>query len=669
MVQSTNQSAVHRASTAPTTGPAQPRDVLSPVRGWLATASGALQKRTGRLPGGGGVPEHARAPRPLPKRLMRIAPRLIAGGAALLLLLAIGLLAFRLMFDDRIYPAVVVGDVNVGGLTVEQAQDRLASRAAELEQHSITFTYNGKTWSPTLSEIGATIETDTSLAEAQSLGREDDAVSRLKFTGNIIRSDQTVPLQTELNLTRLNAWFDTVDAGIGQPAVDATVTVDGTKVTITQDATGIVVDRDAAKAQILNVLTTLRPVNAQLPTMVDEPELRKVDLEAAKSDVERVLSKPVRIEFENQSWRIEADTISQYLAVHTTARNGQPHVELDIDQAKLTSYLRETYSGEINRKPSDATVAWSDEQGLIALEPSIDGVTLKAEEFASVVADSFLGKHQRVDVPVHITKPKIDSNNLAALKIETRLGRGDSNYEGGTPERDKNIEVGVSLLNGTLVAPGENFSFNGAIGEITADKGYVEAGVILGERIGRDIGGGICQVSTTVFRAALLAGFPMPEWWPHTYRLAGYEKDGWGPGYDASILQLGSDPSQWGDFKFTNTTDGWLLVEAWTSYPYVIVNIYGQDVGWDVQLGEESISDPIKDNEDVEVVKDDLPPGTIQQTEWPQDGLETNFVRTVKNAKGEVIDERNFYTYFKGRGNVYEVSPDMAGQSPAAGGG
>jgi vancomycin resistance protein YoaR len=657
------QQALHQASTV------QPRSASSNARGWFAEVTSSLRDRMTQPSGTGRSPDATQAPsrkKPLGERLLRIAPRFVAGTAAVLLLLAIGLLAFRLMFDDRIYPAVVVGDVNVGGLTIAQAEDRLASRASELEASSISFTYNGQTWTPTLSEIGATIETDSSLAEARRLGREDNAVSRLQFTGSIIRSDQTVPLRTELNLTQLNAWFDKVDADIGQPAVDATVIVEGTSVSITPDATGIVVDRDAAKAQILNVLETLQPVKADLPTVVDEPELRQADLEAEKSDVERVLSKPVRVEFEAQSWRIEAETISQYLTVETTSTDGQPDVQLAIDTAALTSMLRETYSGEINRKPSDAQVAWSDESGLIALEPSVDGVTLKAEEFSAAVAESFLGGHDRVDIPVHITKPQIDSNNLAALKIETRLGRGDSNYEGGTPERDANIEVGVRLLNGTLVPPGQDFSFNGAIGEITAEKGYLEASVVVGERVGRDIGGGICQVSTTVFRAALLAGFPMPEWWPHTYRIPGYEKDGWGPGYDASILQLGSNPEQWADYKFTNTTDGWLLVEAWTSYPHVIVNIYGQNLGWDVQFSDEYVSEPIKDNEDIEVVKDDLPPGTVNQTEWPLDGLEAGFNRTVVNGNGEVVEERYFATYFKGRGNVYEVSPDMAGQSPAS---
>ena len=147
-------------------------------------------------------------------------------------------------------------------------------------------------------------------------------------------------------------------------------------------------------------------------------------------------------------------------------------------------------------------------------------------------------------------------------------------------------------MNGELIAPGEEFSFNGAVGEITYEKGFVDGGAIENGIIGRAVGGGICQVSTTVFRAALLAGMPITAWDPHSLRLLGYERDGWTAGYDASILQSGSDPAHWSDFRFKNDTDGYMLVHAWTSYPHVIVEIYGNDDGREVTVGDAQFSKP-----------------------------------------------------------------------------
>ena len=599
----------------------------------------------------------------LNRHLARLLPRAITGVALLLLALTIGLFAFRAFYSERIYPAVTVGDVPVGGLTAGQAQNLLVERAADLEQGTVAFSYAGKTWTPTLAEMGVTLELEQSLAEARALGRNDDARSRLAFTANSLREDQIVALRSMVDENVLNAWFDKVDSDIGAPAVDARIQLSGTQVSIAPEATGIVVDRNTAKAAILGALTSLKPVSLELPTVIDRPVIFAADLEQVRSDVENAVSGPVAVAFESKSWSIEAETLVQFLTVDTVLEGNKPIAKLTFNQEALAAALRDRFTPEVDRAPVNAEVRWSDDQGLIATAPSVTGITLKAPEFAAAVSESFLNGHVNVDIPVVQTAPEIDSENLAALKINTRLATGDSNYAGGSAERDINIGVGTGLLNGTLVRPGEEFSFNGAVGEITADKGYVESSVVVAERSGKDIGGGICQVSTTVFRAAILAGMPITTWNPHTYRLKGYEADGWGPGFDASILQYGSTPEEWGDFKFENATSGWLLVEAWTEYPRMYVRIYGENLGHSVEIVDEWQSDPITDNEDIEIVNEGLPPGTVQQIEYPLAGLEAGFTRVVKDANGVEVYNRSFVTKFKGRGNVFEVSPDMKGQA------
>src|SRR5918992_5446353 len=104
-----------------------------------------------------------------------------------------------------------------------------------------------------------------------------------------------------------------------------------------------------------------------------------------------------------------------------------------------------------------------------------------------------------------------------------------------------------------------------------------------------------------------MAGLPITEWWPHSYQIMQYEHEGWGPGFDASILQPEGDPFGGGDFKFLNPTDSWMLVEAWTTGVHVIVNIYGEDTGYDVRFSETSIGDFITEGENLEIVNDNLP--------------------------------------------------------------
>ncbi len=460
-------------------------------------------------------------------------------------------------------------------------------RAGELEQGTISFTYDGQTWTPTLSEIGAVVDVDASVEAAYDLGRADNPVSRLDFTNQLLHGDQRVPLRTIVDRNVLASWFASVNADIDHRAVDASLVVDGDEVRIAPDHTGTVVDEAAATQIMLDALTDLDPVAVKLPTRTEYPKIVAADLDQPRAELVAALDSPLRTVFEGQKWEIPAAELAHYLTVETVYVGGEASVELAFKHNELASYLRTTFSSRVNRMPEDARIAWSaKEGGLIALEPSVDGAALRSDAFADAVVESFLGDQAPVDIPVVVTKPKIDSNNLAALGIDGRLARGTSNFAGGAYNRDNNIYVGTELLNGELIAPGEEFSFNGAVGEITYDKGYLDAGVIENGIIGRNVGGGICQVSTTVFRAALFSGMPITEWWPHTLRLLGYERDGWTAGYDASILQSGSNPANWGDFRFRNDTDGYMLVQAWTEYPYVIVEIYGNDDGRKVDVGD-----------------------------------------------------------------------------------
>ena len=550
-------------------------------------------------------------------RLAALLPRIVLVLTAILLLLAIGLFAFRALYSDRIYPAVVVGDVNVGGMTPVQAQAALVDRTTQLETGTISFSYGDKVWTPTLTEIGATVNLQSSLAEAQSLGRSGDALDRLSFTREILRDDQVVPLEITLNPQVLNAWFDKVDQDIDEFAVNAAVVVNGSEITISPDAEGVIVDREAATAQIMAALDNLDPVNGAIPTMVDVPEIKADDLNAVKDQVQAAISTPIQVTFENQSWTIDGETLAKYASAETVMENGQPVAKLSLDTETLAADLRSEFGPKVNRKPVNARVGW--DGGLVSLEDSVTGIEIRSTAFAQAIEESFLSGHEKVEVPVVVVRPTIDSENLGALGIKELLGRGDSLFYNGTWARNENIRVATSLLNGTLVPPGGTFSFNAAIGEITEDKGYQVASVVVAEQVGKDIGGGVCQVSTTVFRAALMAGMPIGEWHPHTYRLPGYEGANWPAGFDASILQMGDDPQYWGDFTFENYTDSWLLVESWTSGESMVVNIYGTSDGREVDLNATGI----------------------------MSNGDAAFTRTIYDANGGVIAERYFYTDFK----------------------
>src|SRR5205814_1061367 len=131
-----------------------------------------------------------------------------------------------------------------------------------------------------------------------------------------------------------------------------------------------------------------------------------------------------------------------------------------------------------------------------------------------------------VDLPTDTSQPKVSSKDIGALGIKELIGTGNTSFKGSSQERATNIKVAAQYLNGAVVPPGDTFSFLDAVAPITLDRGYVEGYVIAAERTQRGVGGGVCQVSTTVFRAAFWSALDITERHQHAYRVSWYESKG-----------------------------------------------------------------------------------------------------------------------------------------------
>lgn len=598
-------------------------------------------------------------------RLSRFIARAVLGLALLILATAGSLLWLRHSYDDRVYPAIHVGGVNIGGESIDDAREHIRLEATQIENSRATFTFGDKQWTPTLAELGISIDAEQSLDEAIAFGREGDARDRMRSTWSLIRNDRQIPFVVTVDEPTLNAWFDQVNTDLGISPHDATLAINDGKVSIVPEVAGTVVDRAQLKNLVLAAAANLQAPTTALATVDFAPSIFAADLADEKQALEQALAKPVEVTYKRQSWTLDPEDLSQFVVFPVDESNGTKHVTMTLDRKELGKWLSSFLSDEVNSDAVDAKVGWNGER-VVSVEQSVDGAKLKPSTLAEAVATSFFGGHDKVEIPVAVVKPDIDSNNLAALGITTRLAVGTSNFDGSDDGRATNIIVGANILNGTLIPPHSSFSFNHSVGVINEDAGFVESSVVDGERIGRDVGGGICQVSTTVFRAAFKAGLPIEEWNPHRYRMGFYEADDWDPGLDASILQPEGDPFSGGDFIFTNPSDSYMLMESYTDGPRVVIIIYGPDLGYKVNVTGPVFGETYKPTEDVEVVQDDLPAGTIQQSEYAQEGLDVSFTRQVLDRDGNEIENRDFYTHFYPRGNVYQVSPDMAGQSPAA---
>jgi vancomycin resistance protein YoaR len=582
------------------------------------------------------------------------------------LVLALGL-AFsgRLAARGEVYPGVQALGISLGGLTEAEARIRLATKAAELAQTKISLTYEDQTWSPTLAELGVGIDVDTSVRDAMGYGRRDHVVTGLLRPLGVGAGPVDLPPALYLDQAALEQSLVEIAREIDLAPVDAAIAfADGTPV-LTPDRDGRVFDTAAAQTELLRQLRTSSTPTVTLIAVPKAATIRAADFAAVESSLERALSGPMVFARGDQQWSLSVEDLARLIRL-TPPHDGQP-ATIALDPAELQS-LGNRLAAEINQEASETGI---DESGEVArLIPASTGRTVRIDDFVAAVENAFVNGQHEVVVPVDESAPATTTDGfLTGLGITDLLATGTSDFAGSDPRRVTNIVVATDLVDGVMVPPHGSFSFNYSIGEINATPGFVAAGASENGIPGTAVGGGVCQVTTTVFRAALKAGLPITEWWPHAYRNVYYEQGGWAPGFDASVQQPDDDPFNGSDFRFDNPTDNWLLIRAAIAEETKLkIEIYGAPTGYTVEL-----DDPIWDEfvwaagyPAQESVDSTLPDGTVELVQPERDGVTMTVYRRVYDANGNQIIDDTFVSRYEPQGPSYRVSEDMAGSTVGA---
>jgi vancomycin resistance protein YoaR len=252
------------------------------------------------------------------------------------------------------------------------------------------------------------------------------------------------------------------------------------------------------------------------------------------------------------------------------------------------------------------------------IQPGQDGRRLEVEPALDLVIEALGRGQSAVDLPVAVAQPGARPDTLDSLGIVELVAQGKSSFANSESYRIANIQAGARRMDGVLIPPDGEFSFNQTVGAVDASNGFTQGYAIVNGRTQLEWGGGICQISTTVFRAAFWAGVPITERHYHTYRLNWYEV--YEPvGMDATIF------TPYGpDMRFVNDTGHWLLMEAFadTTNQIMYINLYGTKTGRDVvQL-------------------------TPSVTGNAFGGVDVNLGRIVRQ-NGSVLHEDNFFSRFK----------------------
>lgn len=297
-------------------------------------------------------------------------------------------------------------------------------------------------------------------------------------------------------------------------------------------------------------------------------------------------------------------------------------------------------------KKSDAKLEIS------SFKPHKTGLKLEREKFEKVLIQALQkveevnqqegGKEDIIlELPLKITQPEITLEKTNDLGINELIGFGDSEYDHSIPNRIFNVAHATKRVTNTIIAPGEEFRFNSALGEVSRRTGYKSAYVISGGKTILGDGGGVCQVSTTVFRAALNAGLPITKRKQHSYRVSYYELNQ-KPGIDATVYSGDVD------LRFINDTPGHILILGETNSDelYMKMEIYGTSDGRTTEIVDHKTWGERRSPASVYYPTTDLAPGVIKQIDWSVSGIKASFKNVTKSKDGEIIREEEFYSNY-----------------------
>lgn len=568
----------------------------------------------------------------------------LAGGAATAAAAGIGITPARC--SGKIYPGVIINGIDVSGMTIEEGERALRQELASFEEGAVTFVDGERTWTASLEDLGMAVDYSSMLSTAMSSVRGEGVLGQYS---HLVQRDAIHEVSLFLHQDR--ARLDRFVRGIADDIVveprNARLYKSVSTVATLEHRVGRALDVDHAIENATRVVRTGKPATVRLSVSEVTPEVTTEALEASKTAATRLISEPVVFTLDEREYVIDTDQLSAALAIA-----GDNPVSLDI--ARIEDRIA-AIERDVAIAPRNVVLAW--DGGLYVVEGDVSGRTLDRDEFATRLGELAASSDRIAALPVAEVKAPARADNLDELGLETHLASGSSSFAGSSYERAANVEVSARNINYKLVGPGEEFSFNELLGPITEDMGYIAGSIIQGDFAVTDIGGGVCQVSTTVFRAAQNAGFQFKEWHPHSWRLEFYEVDGSPPGLDAAIYQANNEWEWELDLRFVNPLDSWLLMMMVVDGTRVSAHFYGKDPGWTVEMFPARVSDPKPIPEPVQKVNPALAPGEKRMVGTAKPGYTVWVRRKITAADGTVIADGDFISDYVSQPEAWEVGP------------
>lgn len=500
--------------------------------------------------------------------------------------LALSFFVFKITYNNKIYPGVTVAGIKLSGLSKTQGQNLLDKKIREFEKKEFVISYNSRLAKALSVNLGFLPNTSSSIANAYQLGHKNNPAADLLQLIKLASKKGELSLIHEIDENKLNNFLINNFGDLETKTENAALEYKNGDYVLVKSKRGIKIDRNLLKKHLGNSFEFLKTSNIELSLIEDRPAIDDNKTDTAYNQAHWIIDDGVTLSYAPISTKVSVGKEKLWLVPESQLIDWIKFIPIDeersannkvlgvaIDKEKVKKYL-ETLTPEINQTAINAQLTVGEDGRVKVFALSQEGRELKLDESADMIAEKLAAGQKQIGLTVTVNQPEVTTENIDNLGINTLLAKGESNFKGSPKNRRQNIKVGAERFNGTLVKSGEEFSFNTILGEVGAKEGYLPELVIKNNKTVPEYGGGLCQVSTTIFRAALNAGLPITERKNHAYVVRYYGT----PGMDATIYPPHPD------LKFKNDTLANILIQPKIKGDDITFEFYGTSDGREVKL-------------------------------------------------------------------------------------
>lgn len=529
---------------------------------------------------------------------------------------------------NKIYYGVNVAQINLSGKTPEEAKTIIEKQWNNFANQPIEFVYQPTDMSQRIiccnnsskSIVGFGFEIDyqKTIDQAYNIGKDANFISNFKNKISSLLNKHHLDIIYTFNIEKFNNQTNKSFTDIEHPARNATLVFDenNSQFIIQPSVDGTIVNRDKLITDLENNIKLFTNNPIELIVIFDPPLVHDNNIDFAQQKAQQIIdAQPFKLTSENKTWTVKESVLANWIKFNPTPEvNSKSYtLSIDLDKDKIKEYLSEIAS-ELDQPTLNAELQIEDNHATVFTLPQY-GYGLYVDDTLTLLEKGILSDPpiNKIDMIVGKTYPTVNLSETNDLGINVLLGQGTSNFGGSPANRTHNIKIGTEKFKGVILEPNEEFSFLDLLGSSGPENGFLEELVIKEGGLVKEYGGGLCQVSTTLFRAAVNSGLKITRRKAHAFPITYYNPQG----FDATIYE------PWTDFRFLNDTDNHILIYPTIYGTQLTFYFYGNSGGRQTKITGPTILEK-KEN----------------------GSMNTLLIQEIRDKDGVLVRTENFTSYY-----------------------